>query len=126
MSNILLKACEECVADRGKEDDALVQRLHDFIYEHYEEKGKPWNYTLIDVIMDSWEKEIEFRHLDGVYFRVERDGKWKSICFSDLTDDEMTKVLVNKDACELSRLCKILGRILRTIGDQFNIVGDKE
>lgn len=25
------------------------------------------------------------RNLDGVYFRVERDGKWQNICFSDLT-----------------------------------------
>ena len=126
MSNILLKACEECVADRGKEDDVLVKRLHDFIHEHYEEKDKPWNYTLIDAIMDSWEKEIELRHLDGVYFRVKRNGKWQSICFSDLTDDEMTEVTARKDAYELSRLCKILGRTLRRVGDQFNIVGDKE
>ena len=29
------------------------------------------------------------RNLDGIYFRVECDGKWQSICFNDLTEDEM-------------------------------------
>jgi hypothetical protein len=122
MSDILLKACEECVADRGKEDDELVQRLHDFIHGNYEEKGAPWNYTLIDAILDAWEKEVEFRDLDGVYFRIERDNKWQSICFSDLNEVEMVKVLEGKDEEWLKRLCKILGQTLREVGDHFNIV----
>lgn len=33
------------------------------------------------------------RRLDGVYFRVKRDGKWQNICFSDLTDEEMDSVM---------------------------------
>ena len=32
------------------------------------------------------------RELDGVYFRIERDGKWQPICFSDLTEEEREKV----------------------------------
>ena len=28
------------------------------------------------------------RELDGVYTRVERNGHWYSVCFSDLTDEE--------------------------------------
>ena len=28
------------------------------------------------------------RNLDGIYFRVERDGRWQSICYSDMTKDE--------------------------------------
>lgn len=28
----------------------------------------------------------EIRDMDGVYFRVERDGKWCNICFSDRTN----------------------------------------
>ena len=27
--------------------------------------------------------------LDGIYFRVERDGKWQSLCVSDLTPEEL-------------------------------------
>ena len=37
------------------------------------------------------------RNLDGVYFRVERDGKWQNICFSDLTTSEREEVLAGKD-----------------------------
>ena len=36
------------------------------------------------------------RNLDGYYFRVERDGKWQNICFTDLTTDEMEHVIENK------------------------------
>ena len=28
------------------------------------------------------------RNLDGIYFCVQRDGKWQSICYSDMTEDE--------------------------------------
>lgn len=28
------------------------------------------------------------RELDGCYFRIQRDGKWQNICFSDLTEIE--------------------------------------
>ena len=30
--------------------------------------------------------------LDGIYFRVERDGKWQSLCVSDLTLEELKSV----------------------------------
>ena len=31
------------------------------------------------------------RNLDGIYFRVQRDGKWGNTCFSDLTQEEMER-----------------------------------
>ena len=31
------------------------------------------------------------RNLDGIYFRVQRDGKWENACFSDLTQEEMER-----------------------------------
>ena len=30
--------------------------------------------------------------LDGIYFRVKRDGKWQSLCVSDLTPEELKSV----------------------------------
>lgn len=122
MSDILRIACETCVADAGKEDEALVQRLYNHMYENYESMGQPWNYTIIDNLIAEWEKQVEFRDLDGIYFRVHRNGKWQNICFSDLTEVEMVKVLENKDEYWLKRLCKTLGHTLRDIGDQFNLV----
>ena len=32
------------------------------------------------------------RNLDGVYFRVKRDGKWQNICYSDMTADERDEI----------------------------------
>lgn len=63
------------------------------------------------------------RELDGVYFRTKRDSKWKNICFSDLTEEEMDSVLTGRDNEWLTRMCKILGRTIRCIGDSFDLVG---
>ena len=32
------------------------------------------------------------RNLDGVYFRVKRDGKWTNVCYSDMTKEERDEV----------------------------------
>lgn len=61
------------------------------------------------------------RELDGVYFRIQRNDKWENICFSDLTEEEMYKVLEGRDTEWLKRLCVILGQDLREIGDYFDI-----
>jgi len=68
------------------------------------------------------------RNLDGVYFRVERNGKWCNVCFSDLCEAEMTLVLDrwwhgDKDEYikALRRMCIMLGKRIREIGDTYNI-----
>lgn len=63
------------------------------------------------------------RNLDGVYFRIQRDGKWDSICFTDLTEAEMDEVLKNKDKVWVVGLAKILAKTIQNIGYQFNLVG---
>ncbi len=62
------------------------------------------------------------RNLDGVYFRVEREGKFQSICYSDLTDAEMDEVIKDWPADSLRRMCKVLGQALRNIGDAAELV----
>lgn len=62
------------------------------------------------------------RNLDGVYFRVKRYGKWDNVCFSDLSETEQVDVLKNKDIDWVKSLCMILGKKIREIGDQFDIV----
>ena len=32
------------------------------------------------------------RNLDGIYFRVQRDGRWENVCYSDMTKDERDEV----------------------------------
>ena len=62
------------------------------------------------------------RNLDGVYFRVKRNGKWQNICFSDLTTKEMNEVLKDRNKTWLKELCKILGNTIHEIGEQLDIV----
>ena len=61
MSNLLRQACTECVADAGKEDDALVKRLYDYMHENYESKSKLWSYEIIDELIKKWTEHVEFR-----------------------------------------------------------------
>lgn len=63
----------------------------------------------------------KMRDLDGVYFRVERNGKWESISFSDLIPEEQDKVLEKWDRDSILRLAKILADTIRTIGDTLDI-----
>lgn len=64
---------------------------------------------------------MEKRNLDGIYFRVLRDGKWDNICFSDLTPSEMDGVLANRNIEWLKQLCVHIGLSLQYVGKQYNI-----
>lgn len=67
------------------------------------------------------------RNLDGCYFRVERDGKWQDICFSDLTHAEREKMCEGRSAEWLASLCYHLADCIKDIGDQLDIVrGDDD
>ena len=63
------------------------------------------------------------RELDGVYFRVERDGRYQNICFSDLTPDERAEILNGRSEEWLRNLCIILADTIKHIGDALDIVG---
>ena len=66
------------------------------------------------------------RNLDGVFFRVERRGRFENVCFSDLTDAERDLVMTGKDEAWLRELCRHLGRRLREIGDELDVVTMEE
>ena len=66
------------------------------------------------------------RDLDGMYFRVKRGKRWESVCFSDLTDEEMDVVLEGHSVERLKSTCKILGRTIRSIGDSLDICCGRE
>ena len=61
------------------------------------------------------------RNLCGVYFRVQREGEWQNICFSDLTREEMEIVLSGKSAEWLKSLYYCLGEVIKEIGDFCDI-----
>lgn len=65
------------------------------------------------------------RHLDGVYFRVEREGRYKPVCFSDLTEEEMKRVTENRTKEWLANLCIHLAKTMKEIGDTFDIISTR-
>ena len=64
------------------------------------------------------------RNLDGCYFRVERDGKWMNLCFTDLTDEERDHVLQGKSIEFIKGLAMHLAHRLRQVGDEMDIYFD--
>ena len=63
------------------------------------------------------------RNLDGCYFRVERNGKWQNICFSDLTEEERNKIMADKKTQWFISLANHLADSLHAMGDAFDIMG---
>lgn len=61
------------------------------------------------------------RNLDGVYFRVKRDGKWGSVCFSDMTTEERDEVIGDRSVEWWRSLAYILADTLRSVGDQLDL-----
>lgn len=62
------------------------------------------------------------RNLDGVYFRVKRGDKYENVCFSDLNEDEMRKVLKGKKKDWLFEMCITLGNTIYDMGQQLQVV----
>ena len=56
------------------------------------------------------------RNLDGVYFRVERDGKFENVCFTDLSPEEVEQVGKDKPAEWWKGLALALSDAIRDIG----------
>lgn len=65
------------------------------------------------------------RNLDGVYYRVIRDGKYVNRCLTDLTESEQDRIMTEYNAEQLRRLCRYLCISIRQIGDMFDLVRDE-
>lgn len=57
------------------------------------------------------------RELDGCYFRIMRDGVGQSVGFTDLTKEERTALLADKDEHFLRNLCCYLTDRIQELGD---------
>ena len=66
------------------------------------------------------------RHLDGVYFRVQRNGKWDNICFSDLTKEEKDSVGADRSESWWKSMAYHLADCLRSLGDEQDIVKEDD
>ena len=70
------------------------------------------------------------RNLDGVYFRIERDGMWQNVCYSDMTSEERDSI--DRMRAETSTpeeqkawwrsMADIMADTLYSIGEQLDLV----
>ena len=63
--------------------------------------------------------------LDGIYFRVKRDGKWQSLCVSDLTPEELKSVTKDWDCNQLTIVAKELSCTLKGLFSYPSVHSDK-
>ena len=61
------------------------------------------------------------RELDGMYFRVERNGKWQNVCFTDMTRDEQEDAVKDRGIQWLNSMIFNLADVVRNIGDALDI-----
>ena len=62
-------------------------------------------------------------NLDGIYFRIERDGKWMNVCLSDMREEELDGVLEHRDAEWYKTVIHHLCCCLYEIGEQEGLYG---
>ena len=67
---------------------------------------------------------MEIRNLDPVYFRVCRDGEWKSLCFTDLTPHEIETVTKDWGKTNWKSMAISLWTAIRMIGDELGLYGE--
>ena len=63
------------------------------------------------------------RHLDGAMFRIRRGDKYQSVCFTDLTDEEIEDISAGKGEKWWKSIALYLRKVILDIGDHFDIVG---
>jgi hypothetical protein len=73
-------------------------------------------------------KEIKRRNLSGIYIFdiLEGDEKRKPTCFEDCTEEKQDEWLNSISVEKLKNLAKMLGKSLRNLGDQFDIMSGSE
>lgn len=62
------------------------------------------------------------RNLDGIFYRVNRCGEWKNICYSDMTQTERELTIINQNKDYWKKTAEHLADCLKAIGNQFDIV----
>lgn len=61
------------------------------------------------------------RNLDGIYFRIERNGKYENLCFSDMTEEEQREVLKDKPRDFILGVALGMAKRLHEIGEELDL-----
>ena len=63
------------------------------------------------------------RKLDGMFFRIMRDGKACNVCVSDMTAEEQDSLFTGQSPEYLRKVIWHLSDALHGLGDQFDLRG---
>lgn len=66
------------------------------------------------------------RNLDGIYFRVKRNGNYENVCFSDLTKSERDEICKDRPAEWYKSVAYHLADMLQEIGREFDLSGGSD
>lgn len=67
--------------------------------------------------------EYPIKHnMDGMYFRVERNGKFENVCLSDMTNEERLKKMDWWNTDNMKSVINFLCETLREIGDTYGFI----
>jgi hypothetical protein len=61
------------------------------------------------------------RNLDDIYFRIERNGKFENVCFSDMTEAEQREVLKDKPIRFVTEVALEMAKRLHEIGEELGL-----
>lgn len=71
-------------------------------------------------------EHVNRRNITGIYIfhKFEEDEKREPTCFEDCPEEKQDEWLNSLDAEAVKNLAKMLGRTIRSIGDQLDIYGN--
>lgn len=77
--------------------------------------------------MDEGDEKMKVqRNLDGVFFRVQRDGKWLNVCYSDMNEDERKFVIYDRmDKRPLDEQVTYYRQLAELMADQLYDMGEQ-
>lgn len=62
------------------------------------------------------------RNLCGIYFRIERNGRYQNICFTDMTREERDKVMKEQSKECLKGICHRLTEVINEFAEVYDFV----
>ena len=68
-----------------------------------------------------WRENKMNRNLDDIYFRIERNGKFENVCFSDMTESEQREVLKDRPIRFVTEVALEMAKRLHEIGEELDL-----
>lgn len=111
----------------GLEEPGMILVLNEYknTYDMVITPGAENQYHILKVIERIKDKNLKtIRNLSGIYFRSKNPetGKWDSIVFEDLPEEEQDELLENKSKEWVVSLAKKLAKTINDLGDTFDII----